>query len=152
MLGFFRSFQQLTTDNLSKKLFRSVSEKGNTADEELVEDDPHRPPVHWLPVALPKDHLWGDVFWSTTDLHKRQYGSGEQKPSAVQCTKGVCARLSTSHLFVNKLACVFLHVILIQIGSHIHQTNLREPKVCQLDMAHGRNQQTAGWKITRNIQ
>lgn len=77
-----RSFQQLTTDNLSKKLFGSVSKKGNTADEELVEDDPHRPPVHWLPVALPKDHFWGDVFRSTTDLHKYQHGSEEEKPPA----------------------------------------------------------------------
>ena len=62
--------QLLTTDHLSKELFRGVSEERNAPHEELVEDDPHGPPVYRLPVALPQYHLWGDVLRRTTHLHK----------------------------------------------------------------------------------
>lgn len=43
----------LTTDDLSKELFRGVSKKRYTAHKELVKDDAHGPPVHRLPIALP---------------------------------------------------------------------------------------------------
>lgn len=69
----------LTTDNLSKKLFRCVSEEWNTANQEFIEDNPHCPPVHWLPIALPEDHLWGYVLWCATHLHKQTTTGEEQK-------------------------------------------------------------------------
>lgn len=58
----------LTTNNLAKKLLRSVSEERDTADQEFIEDDAHGPPVHRFPVALSEDHLWGDVLWGATHL------------------------------------------------------------------------------------
>lgn len=67
--NFYSHFKILTTDNLTKKFFRSVSKEWNTAHQEFIEDDAHRPPVHRLPVPLPQDHLWGDVLGSPADLH-----------------------------------------------------------------------------------
>lgn len=56
------ALQRLTADHLSEELFWRVPEERNTAHQELVEDDPHGPPVHRLPVALPEDHLGGNVL------------------------------------------------------------------------------------------
>lgn len=58
---------------------------------------------------------------------------------------------SKTHLFVNKLSCVFLHVTLVQVGGHVHQANFRQTEVRQFDVAHGCNQQTVGWKKTKII-
>lgn len=58
----------LTTNNLTKQLFWSVSEKRHASYQELVQNDPHRPPIHRLPVPLPQDHLWRDVFRGATHL------------------------------------------------------------------------------------
>lgn len=55
-----------------------------------------------------------------------------------------------SHLFVNKLSCVFLHVTLVQIGGHVHEANFRKAKVRELDVAHGCDQQAIGWKNIHN--
>lgn len=46
------------------------------------------------------------------------------------------------YLFVQELACVLLDVSLVQVGGEAHQTHLRQAKVSQLDVAHGRDQQT----------
>lgn len=43
----------LTADDLPKQFFGSVSKKRYAAHKELVKDDAHGPPVHWLPIALP---------------------------------------------------------------------------------------------------
>ncbi|TNN34428.1 hypothetical protein EYF80_055409 [Liparis tanakae] len=59
----------LTADHLSEQLLGGVPEERDAAHQELVEDDPHGPPVHRLPVALPQDHLGGDVLRSATHLH-----------------------------------------------------------------------------------
>ena len=67
----------LTTDDLSKELLRCVSKERGTAHQELVEDDPHGPPVYWLPIALSEDHLWGDVLWCTTHLVVHTEGKGQ---------------------------------------------------------------------------
>lgn len=40
------------------------------------------------------------------------------------------------YLFVNKLPGVFLNVSFIQVSGHVHQTNLWQSKICQLDVAH----------------
>ena len=58
----------LTTDDLSEQLLRRVSKKRHTPHEELVEDDSHRPPVHWLPIALSQDHLGSNIFRCSTHL------------------------------------------------------------------------------------
>lgn len=101
----FYLISSLTTDNLSKKLFRCVSKERNTADQELVKYDPHRPPVHWLPIALSKDHLWGNVLWSATHLHKESNtGEGNRNGccckwvSLVSCKKNSLTCLSTNSL------------------------------------------------------
>lgn len=60
--------QKHTTDHLSKQLLRCVTKERNAANQKLVQDDSHGPPVHRLPVALPEDHFWGNVFRSPTDL------------------------------------------------------------------------------------
>lgn len=72
-------FKWLTADNLSKELFRRVPEERNTAHQELVEDDPHRPPVHWLPIALPEDHLGGNVLRCAAHLRKQNTSSSGKK-------------------------------------------------------------------------
>lgn len=72
-------FKRLTADNLSKELFRRVPEERNTAHQELVEDDPHRPPVHWLPIALPEDHLGGNVLRCAAHLRKQNTSSSGKK-------------------------------------------------------------------------
>ena len=52
----------VVVDGVSKQFFGGLAEEGDAADEELVEDDAHAPPVHRLAVALPQDHLRGNVF------------------------------------------------------------------------------------------
>lgn len=42
-----------------------------------------------------------------------------------------------TNLFVDELSGVFLNVSFIQVGGHVHQTYLWEPKVCQLNVSHG---------------
>ena len=39
-----------------------LTEEGDAADEELVEDDAHAPPVHRLAVTLPQNHLQNEYF------------------------------------------------------------------------------------------
>lgn len=63
----------LTTDNLPKELLGGVSEEGDAAHQELIEDDAHGPPVNGLPVALDEDDFWGDVLRSATHLHGKQW-------------------------------------------------------------------------------
>lgn len=62
----------LTTDDLSKQLLWCVSKKRHTAHKELVEDDAHGPPVHWLPIALSQDHLWSNILRGPTYLHRQK--------------------------------------------------------------------------------
>ena len=58
----------VVVDGVSKQLFGRLPEEGHAADEELVEDHAHRPPVHGLAVALPQDDLGGDVLRGAEDL------------------------------------------------------------------------------------
>lgn len=60
----------LTCDDLSKQLLRRVSEERHAAHQELVEDDPHGPPIHRLSITLAKNHLWSDVLRSAANLSK----------------------------------------------------------------------------------
>lgn len=62
------TWESRTTDNLSKELFRGIPEERHTAHQELVENDPHSPPVHWLAIALAQDDLGCDVLWGSTHL------------------------------------------------------------------------------------
>lgn len=75
--GGFSAISALTTDNLSKKFLRSVSKERDTAHQEFIEDDSHCPPIHRLPIALPEDHLWGNVLWSATHLHMQTYNTDQ---------------------------------------------------------------------------
>lgn len=76
-------FPLLTRDDLSKQLLGSVSEERHAAHQELVEDDPHGPPIHRLPVTLAKNDLWSDVLRSaanlseTTKKQSQRRGEGE---------------------------------------------------------------------------
>lgn len=45
------------------------------------------------------------------------------------------------HLLVQELAGVLLDVLLVQVGGQVHQTDLGQAKVCELDVAHGCDQQ-----------
>lgn len=148
----------LTTDNLSKKLFRCVSKEWNTADQKFIKDDSHCPPVHWLPIALSEDHLGGNVLRSATHLPGTAPQVREQKclslicADCLTCREMLCVTLGRSHLFVDKLPRVFLHVTLVQIGGHVHEANFREAKVSQLDVTHGCDQQAVGWKHKIQLQ
>lgn len=62
----------LTTDDLAEELLGGVSEEGDAAHQELVEDDAHGPPVHGLPIALDEDDFGGNVLWSATHLCGKQ--------------------------------------------------------------------------------
>lgn len=46
------------------------------------------------------------------------------------------------YLFIRELPGVLLYVSLVQVSGHVHQAHLGQPKVCQLDVAHGSHQQT----------
>ena len=63
-----------TTDHLPKELLRSVSKERDAAHQELVQDDAHSPPVHWLPIALPQDHLRRNVLRGPTYLGTEKLG------------------------------------------------------------------------------
>lgn len=62
----------LTCNDLSKQLLWSVSKERHTTHQELIQDDAHRPPVHWLPVTLTENHLWSNILWSPTYLKEKQ--------------------------------------------------------------------------------
>lgn len=47
---------------MPKELLRSVSKERNATHQELIQDYAHGPPVHWLPISLPQDHLRCYVF------------------------------------------------------------------------------------------
>lgn len=64
-----------TTDHLAKEFLRSVSKERHTAHQELVEDDAHGPPVHWLAVALAEDHLGCDVLGCPAYLGQAEWGN-----------------------------------------------------------------------------
>lgn len=76
--------KRLTADYLPEELFWRVPEERNTAHQELVEDDPHRPPVHRLPVALPEDHLGCNVLRCAAHLRK-ETKSSEKEYSWKRC-------------------------------------------------------------------
>jgi hypothetical protein len=63
-----------TTDHLSKELLRSVSKKRDATHQELIQDYAHGPPVHWLPIALTKDHLRRYVLWGPAHLGTENSG------------------------------------------------------------------------------
>ncbi|KAG7238449.1 hypothetical protein INR49_030956, partial [Caranx melampygus] len=50
------------------QLLWSVSKERHTANQELIEDDTHGPPIHRLSIALTENHLWSDVLWGPTYL------------------------------------------------------------------------------------
>ena len=54
--------------NLMEQLLWRVPIEWHTADEELVEDDAHGPPVDGLAVPLSDDHLGGDVLGGAEHL------------------------------------------------------------------------------------
>lgn len=70
VIGWYGASFYLTCDDLSKQLLRSISKKRHTAHQKLIQNDAHRPPVHGLAIALPENHLWGNVLWSSTHLRE----------------------------------------------------------------------------------
>lgn len=82
----------LTTDDLSKELFRCVSKEWNTADQEFIKDDSHCPPVHRLPIALPEDHLRGNVLRSPTHLPGKPPQIREQQRLSPICADCLTVR------------------------------------------------------------
>lgn len=69
---FLHASVPLTADNLSEQFLRRVAEERSTANQKLVQDDSHSPPVHWFPITLPEYHLWGNIFRCTTYLEGKQ--------------------------------------------------------------------------------
>lgn len=65
----------LTCNDLPEQLLRGVSKERNAAQQELVQDDAHSPPVHRLPVTLTENNLRGDVLWSSAHLRKKWISS-----------------------------------------------------------------------------
>lgn len=52
------------------------------------------------------------------------------------------APLKRTNLLVGKLPDVLLDVALVQVSGHVHQADFGQPKICQLDVTHGGDQQT----------
>ena len=48
------------------------------------------------------------------------------------------------YLLVQELPGVLLDVALVQVGGQAHEPHLGQAEVCQLDVAHGRDQKTGG--------
>ena len=49
-------------DCVCKEFFGRLAKEGNTADEELVENDTHAPPIYGFSIALSEYHLRRNVF------------------------------------------------------------------------------------------
>ena len=100
-----------------EQLLGRLPEEGDAADEELVEDDAHAPPVHRLAVALAEDHLGRDVL-----------GGAE-------------------HLLVRELSCLLVDVSLVQVGGQGHEPHLAQPEVGELDVAQRRDQEVVRLQV-----
>lgn len=61
----------LTVNYLPKQLLWGVPKERHAAHQKLIQNDAHRPPVDGLPVALPQDHLWGDILWRPAHLENK---------------------------------------------------------------------------------
>lgn len=59
-----------TCNDLSEQLLRGVAEERHAAHQELVQDDPHGPPVDRLSITLAKNHLWSDVLRGAANLEQ----------------------------------------------------------------------------------
>lgn len=53
-------------------------------------------------------------------------------------------RAAESNLLIQKLSGVFLNVALVQVGGQTHQAHFGQAKVCELDVAHGGDEQAVG--------
>ena len=60
----------VVVDGVREQLFRGFSEERNAADQELVENDAHAPPVHRFAVPLTEDDLGSNVLGGSKDLVK----------------------------------------------------------------------------------
>ena len=63
----------LTIDDLREELLCRLAEEGHATDQELVQDDAHRPPVDGLAVTFAQNHLGRYVLRSAKDL-RTQHG------------------------------------------------------------------------------
>ena len=58
----------IVVDRVSEQFLRRVTKERDTADQKLVQDYAHAPPVDRLAVALPQDYFRRDVFGSPEHL------------------------------------------------------------------------------------
>ena len=64
----------VVVDGVREQLFRSFSKEGDAADQELVEDDAHAPPVDRFAVALTEYDFGSNVLGCTKDLTFKKIG------------------------------------------------------------------------------
>ena len=83
----------VVVDRVGKQLLRRLAKEGDAADEKLVEDDAHAPPVHRLAVALPEYDLRGNIL------------------------------RRAEHLLVRELLCLLVDVALVEVGRQRHETH-----------------------------
>ena len=57
-------------DSMCKEFFRGFTKKWNTANEKLIENDTHAPPIHGFTIALSEYHFRCNIFRSSEYLWK----------------------------------------------------------------------------------
>ena len=107
----------VVVDGVAEQLLGRLAKEGDTADEKLVEDDSHAPPVNRLAVALPQDHLRRNVL---------------RRPK---------------HLLVGELLGLLVDVALVEVGGKRHEAHLGEAKVGELDVAEGGDEEVVGLEV-----
>jgi len=58
-------------------------------------------------------------------------------PVKVRNTTHKMKRWEETNLFVDELSGILFYMFFIQVGGHVHETNLWQPKVCQLNVSQG---------------
>lgn len=69
----------LTVNNLTKELLWGVSKERHTANQKLIKDHTHGPPIHRFSVTLPQDDLRSNILWSATHLNTMMTGKEGEK-------------------------------------------------------------------------
>ena len=96
---------------------RVAGERWN-ANEKLVENDSHTPPVDWFAVALPEDYFRCDV------------------------------RRCAEDLLVVEGFRFLVDVLLVVVRRQRHETDLRQAEISQFDVSDGCDEQIIGFEIS----
>ena len=108
----------VAVNDIGEQFIGRIAGERRDANEKLVENDAHTPPVHWFAVALPEDHFGCDVRRCAEDL------------LIVECFR------------------FFVDVLLVVVRGQRHETDLRQAEIGQFDVSDGCDEQIIGFEIS----